>query len=322
MTSCAEKPINFAVNYCSDGDYQNCDAKTDAGDCIEEAGCKHPVVLSQDTYLGEFSGNQSGHSVSFADGYVGRIDSGCRSLKKDKFGGDVDWIAVMAKPGTPLKASVSHDPLSLVKPVVYLHNRAGGELIYSLPDDYGQASVSFLAPEELFYISIEENANYEFDYQSKCSDSNIKGGEDYVYSLKITNTKIKISDIGLVRSTASTKGKLTEAGQSQYYSVKIPVSSSLGVTLKTTNNSRFDVNPVLSPLSSSTRFEGGSDYSWIYAGEMFRTRTTTVDYISVFKDEIISKYASCDDSECEYLLAVTDYNSAYDYEYELTVQAK
>ena len=320
LAGCADQITDQIIHYCSDGDYQNCDAEYDAGDCLEEHGCKHPVSLSKDTYLGVFNGADSDSKVSFDDGYVGRIDAGCRSLKRDEFGGDVDWIAIKAVPGTPLKIDISRDDVSRVLPVLYLHNRAGGELVYSKPGDYGFNSISFLAPDELFYVSVEEKANYDFDYQSKCSDNDITGGEDYTYLLKVTNTDLAIQPIGRISGPAKQTARFTNSGETHYYSISTGITESLNIKITINTNKPSGAMPVMSPLSSQTSYDGSSEFSWIYAGDSLRSHTSRPELNSVFEDLISPKYASCGKTECEYRIAVTDFNAEYDYEYELTVE--
>ncbi len=329
LCSCVDAPNTMPFNYCEDGEYQNCSASRDAGDCLPGHECESPIEEAPDTYIAFFEGNTATDTFEYSDGYVGEIDKECHSLGYSNqscdgmcYGGDVDWIQFKAKPGTPLTITVERALNSLTSPIALLHASNGAELIYCPPNDYDKATLSFLAPEETFYLTVEEFKNYNFDYVSSCKAKNLTGGIRYHYVVKAEKDKdFVIRELGKVSSKKTFNIAFTASGQAHYYKVKIKKGRSLSLDVHSVPNT-CEGSPVISPIihnESHSAYNGG--FSWSkYGAELIRSRSEEAECNTHV--EFDESMASCEETACEYFFVITDYNGVASYEYELTVTSE
>jgi hypothetical protein len=316
---CANSPSAELFDYCAAGGYQNCDASEDAGNCLESVGCDHVFSSERDTYLSRFKGNKAENAGKYSEGYVGKISPGCQLLKPEKYGGDVDWIAFETTPGDPLHISVTRGINCSTKPVVYLRNRYGNELIFQAPNSIGQANLDFLAPDSLFYISIEELENYQQSYKSSCRDSNMAGGDDYCYVVQVSSKRQNVMDLGVIGSKKEyTDSFSSDAAMIHYYQFKTDHPAGIQVTLKPADSKKYGVYPVVSALNrnaDSENFSGG--YDWVLYGK--KLDQSGLDGDAAYQWHFDKDVAACSEDGCEYWLVVIDYYAFTDYDYTLTI---
>lgn len=312
---CASDFSENAVDFCAEGNYQNCDTSVDAGDCIQD--CKTPIVETTDTYLSYFDGNTAQGRYNTTDGYIGKIDNSCVEYTTDpeSFSGDIDFIAIQATPGTPLRVSVQRVSASMTQPLVLLYDSRGGELIFSMTENQSFTTMQFLAPEEKFYLSIAESSNYRYDGLPYCSEM-ISSGDDYRYLLQIENADIEVENLGMISSNTTHQAQLENIGDTHYTQFKTPADiDKIQITLSTSDGDHY---PVLSPLRRNTTqigYTGG--YEWVLSGALLATRDAET---GLSHYEIPKEYAQCDEDNCEFWVVTTDYNSSADYTYTLQIQ--
>ncbi|MBQ9395877.1 MAG: hypothetical protein IJU23_10250 [Proteobacteria bacterium] len=338
LLGCADQVEYQKIDYCA-LNYQNCEASLDedicltktapascktskdTADCIIDGDCDNEADES-DAYQGSFDGNTSSTQTS-SPGYIGVIDRQCHTLNASQVGGDVDILPIKSEPGKPLKIDVYGAQDSKIQPVLYLKSKSGGNLIYSLPEKTGFASLSFLAPDDLFYVSIEEKSNLEKDYKSKCDDSSVTGGSKYQYILNVTlEPTLSINNIGrFAGSVNPLPQEFTASGQSHYYMFSAKEDKTLTVTVQPLPNSPINAMPVLSPLSKNAP-EGTSIYSWVLYGGSLKSGGTVDENSRFFtKIEFTSEYGECENGYCQYIVVVTDYEGHYGYSYQLSISS-
>ena len=208
---CATEPDSGPYDYCAAGDYQNCDVIRDAGDWVKSEGCDNPVTMA-DIYLGRIGseamdaqGNilRGGKNLAAGagtgnDGYIGEIDNRCHQQgMKDGTtlvsGSDLDFIQIDVTPGTALRVSAERAFNSATSPVLYLYGEGGSELMTARADDGGTAYIDLIAPSNPFYVSVEEWKNYNYNRKLVCEPTQLSGGHEYRYVLKVTD--VQSSDI-------------------------------------------------------------------------------------------------------------------------------
>lgn len=282
---------------------------SDAGDCLDKSRCDHPVDIERDVYAVDFEGNLADNAGRLST-YIATIEEGCRSLGPDLWGGDIDYIPIKAEPGTPLTIDVVSIGSSKMDPVLYLLGQNGGDLVFA-ESSYGIASISFLAPESLFYIRVEEYKNYNY-YRDSCVDW-LVGGDDYKYRVNIRKTDKTATSFGLLTGKKVFNAKIEEAGDVNYY--KFSASSELKLEVVVTSNDENSA-PVVSQIDRNTSgktYAGG--YQWLNYGEALNSNSSQGRRILNVSN------ADCSNDNCEYWFAVTDYDghAGYDYQIELNV---
>lgn len=343
LSGCADQVTYEKTDYCA-LEYQNCEASLDedrcltltapatchpskdAADCVIGGKCPNEADEA-DAYQGSFEGNTAS-SQNNSPGYVGVIDRKCHTLKEalneELVGGDVDIIPINAEPGTPIKVEAYRVLGSRIQPVLYLRSKMGGNLIYSLPDKNGFTSMSFLAPDDLFYISVEEKDNLDIDYASRCYDSDVTGGEKYQYVLTVDrDSAFNVVTIGTFDSDVIPEPQhFSASGQSHYYKFSGSKNKKVIVTVQPLPKSPLSAIPVVSPLSKNA-MDGTSSYSWVLYGKSLKSSTSRDEhYLNFTKIEFSSEYGECDDDNCQYMIAVTDYEGNYDYDYQLSISLR
>lgn len=340
VSGCADQIEEEIIDYC-ELNYQNCEAalvedncltKTpmesciaykDTPDCIIGEACPNSASES-DAYQGNFNGNKAAETGK--SGYIGVIDRKCHNLNSVEVGGDVDIIPIKAEPGTSLKVQVFRTNISKIQPVLYLKSKAGGNLIYSLPDIYGNTTLSFIVPDDLFYVSIEEKSNLDIDYSSTCDDSLVTGGSRYQYIVKVENNpELSLIPIGSFENTTVTPKtmRFTASGQSHYYEFTTKAGKTPTVIVEPLPDSPSESQPVVTPLSKNAP-SGSSFSSWVLHGPLLKKSDLgetgyNDNYQSYSRIAISQEYGDCSSGYCKYTIAITDYEGHYGYDYQLTI---
>ena len=256
LWGCATEPDVGPYDYCAAGDYQNCDVIRDAGDWIKSEGCDNPVN-TEDIYLGRIGENIQGSQGTLMggknlaagagsgnDGYVGEIDNSCHKQGMrgvtQYSGSDLDYIRVEVAPGTALRVMAERAFNSATSPVLYLYDDGGNELMTGRADDGGTAYIDLIAPTNPFYVSVEEWKNYNYNRKLVCEPTQLAGGHDYRYVLKITDVQgSDISDkLGLLSYRADQGNTILgqsakpihfeHSGQNHYVSFDFDVTNTGG----------------------------------------------------------------------------------------------
>ena len=296
ILGCASDPgVDIPDSFCDLGDYQNCDFSRDAGDCVLDTDCGHPVG-EEDVYLGDFTANaalrdeagnpqKKGHK----DGYVGEIASDCDDSKQRSSSGDGDFIEVHSDWGAPIQITVERVVGGAIHPVVYLYDRAGRQIVFSGNPKATTAEFFLRAPSDTFYLYVRE---YENTVKAVCPDGSPNGGKEYRYQLNIRDAKVKVTDLGDIQSTQTSDYKFTRRGDGHYFELK---SGSSGIKVSLNGKGKL----VMSPLAYHTSTPDG----WVWAGTDLKPDSEHQE-----SGVIPSEYASCDGQVCTYGFVVTDYD--------------
>ncbi len=298
--------------------YQNAQAGKDAGQCVDIADCNSPVNKEEfrHVYSAQFEGNESAEISKDYVGYYGVIDGECHEWYKDKdtqkqiYAGDMDYIELDAKPGTPLVVDVVRVPGHKTQPIVTLRNSDGIDLVYSGTAGAGMAQISFLMPGTKAYIAIEDAANYAGARVENCSHYSWTGGDKYHYVLTVKRAGFSLEQSGTLKGDTevlSMMGSLPAPGSTQYYSIKVPPGADFSVELvPNAAGYRTAITPVT------------GNYDWIYAGTTTLAQTQELTYTKEdFKGNV--RY---DDQYEKYIFAVSDLDANYGYSYTIKARVK
>ncbi len=306
MFGCAEQSHHIDPN---EG-YQVVSFEYDGADCIAGDVCVNAFNEERDIYKTPFEGNRSGDE-RYRSGYFGYIDDGCHSIRSNASRADIDVIGVDVMPGAALRVAVSSASMqSTLNPVAYLLDSAGKDLLFSMNAGNAiDAKLSFLAPTERFYITVESGANEASGSAQACVDGQThRGGERYGYAVVIE----PISDTELIKSfgeISNAKEYRTKfggsAGTALYYKAKVPDGMDLRVDLQT---SSINAYPTISPINRKDW------YRWVYAGDVLKS---TFDPSALTATATVSSdYA---DDEGYLWFAISDFNAGKGYNFKLTV---
>ena len=312
---------------CADQDYPNVDygrnyqnalAGKDAGQCVQTSDCIDPVVKEEyrQVYSAPFEGNQAFEINKDYVGYYGVIDGACHEwylndqTEKQIYAGDMDYIELDAKPGTPLVVDVVRVPGHKTQPIVTLRNSDGVDLIYSGSPQAGITQIAFLMPGDKAYVAIEDAANYSGAHVDNCSLYSWTGGDKYHYLMTVKRADFSMEQSGTLKSDTevlSMKGSLPSPGSTQYYSIKVPMGADFTVELVPNSAGyRTAITPV------------DANYDWIYAGTKTLADTQSRSYSKAdFKGNI--RY---DDIYEKYIFAVSDIDASYGYSYTIKARVK
>ena len=311
---------------CADQDYPNVDygrnyqnalAGKDAGQCVQTSDCIDPVVKEEyrQVYSAPFEGNQAFEINKDYVGYYGVIDGACHEWYKDKdtqkqiYAGDMDYIELDAKPGTPLVVDVVRVPGHKTQPIVTLRRSDGRDLIYSGTAGAGMAQISFLMPGPKAYIAVEDAANYASAGVDNCSHYIGTGGDKYHYILTVKRANFSLEQSGTLKGDTevlSMMGSLPAPGSTQYYAIKIPIGADFTVELvPNAAGYRTAITPV------------DTDYDWSIAGASeladSPNRSYSKEDFTSFTYEIPYE---------KYIFAVSDLDANYGYSYTIKARVK
>ena len=281
----------------------------DAGDCIDISRCPYPVDKQRDVYAVSFEGNTA-ENVGEVTQYIEALDLECRQLGIGQWGADIDYIPIQTEPGTPLEVTVQSVDGSLAQPIASLLAENGGELIFAKPH-YGRLTLSFLAPGKLFYIRVEESQNYTLNYLDACSQY-LLGGEKYQYEVKVETSGMQPISLGNIDSDRSFQGTLARVGDVHYYRFTAAQALKFKVALVDADHS-LSVAQIDRNVGRQS-YAGG--YQWMQYGKALKPEN------GGNSRELDVAYADCLEGQCEYWIAVTDFeaNSEYTYEIRLTLR--
>lgn len=307
LTSCADQTDAMIEDYCSYGNYQNCDLTRDAGECLAGGMCENPVN-EKDVYLGDFSSNTAADNKRYADGYLGRIENKCRLLNDSKYSADSDILEIHTTAGAPLSILISPASKSQLLPISYIYssnkkNEAEQLLFYDSQN--GRAGFYLRAPQDVFYLQVFETYNEAMYGNDQCSDADVYGGDSYRYIIRISDAEIDIKDLGTIGKQRTESNRFSKMGEVHYYKVKASPNG-----LKFSFDSKHAT--VLSPLL----YNSSTPESWAWSGEKLNPNRN--EQINGFID---SKYADCGVDECTYGFAVSDYYGDTDYQYKMTIES-
>lgn len=284
----------------------------DAGDCLDTSRCEYPVDKNRDVYTVAFDGNTAENAGSL-EKYIATFDKVCRQHQNGSWNGDIDYIPIQAEAGTPLSVSVQRTSDSEASPLVWLLAKNGGDLIYVKPTSYGRASLSFLAPDDLFYIRVEEMNNFGLKFDENCSNY-VSGGQNYKYEIKVEKSDKEPISLGYLLDTASFNGHISEAGEANYYKFTTAPDIKFEMILDYPDSSSQSTFSQIDRNQKGGSYAGG--YAWVqYGGELDPAFTRGKGMLEASKADCSSEY-------CEYWFVVTDYDGHADYDFSFELRKK
>ena len=299
--------------------YQNFDGvnEQDACNCqVADEVClmKTECNPENDIYRAPFDGNEADGIVESYPGYYGRIDSaesGCFIWSGNDLGGDIDYIRVKTKSGTPLNVSVRAAGKSKMKPVISLIDMDGYPLMVGYPY-HVETSMDFLAPGDEFYIGIEDEHNQRLSTEKNysCVAKDLVGGTNYDYLMHVNPTSsIYIRDMGIVsESLAYPVVTLNRHSEIHYYKVQV----SLGYNLKIT------VTPKKSVCEIIYSYEVKDTHQW----GIRTTQAWESQIKSGITEGIIPSSAGVTKGDmAEFTLMIMEYTGENNCTYELVLEA-
>ncbi len=284
----------------------------DAGDCLDTSRCEYPVDKNRDVYTVAFEGNTAENAGSL-EKYIATFDKVCRQHQNGSWNGDIDYIPIQTQPGTPLSVSVQRTSDGEASPIVWLLAKNGGDLIYVEPADYGYASLSFLAPDDLFYIRVEEWNNFGLNFDENCSRY-VSGGKKYKYQVHVEKIDKEPISLGYLSNHASFNGHISEAGNVNYYTFTANPDVSFEIILHHADKSSQPTFSQIDRNKKGASYAGG--YAWIQYGDAMDPSFTHG------KGVLDASKADCSSESCEYWFAVTDYEGKANYDYQIEMKTR
>ncbi|MDX9720953.1 MAG: hypothetical protein RBU37_09390 [Myxococcota bacterium] len=195
-------------------------------------------------------------------GLRGVIDGECHQYTNG-YGPDLDIVSIRAPVGTPLEIVIEPAQGSLIDPLLLTHD---GARYLNYNDNLGpgqSASRSVIiapyANELPIHVIVQDARNY-FNYNPKqyyddCSQ--MLGGDDYAYILRVRRIDWPTEDLGNLSQTLTGRGTIAAPGDVKYFSFTAPGNAQPTVTLNRTGSSDF-------VLSGSGLKTSGGDLQWTY----------------------------------------------------------
>jgi len=311
LGGCADEvtPSTFVPNETYYVPYKN---NEDAGDCLSHQGCARPYNTLGGDYASYFEGSLITNDPNqYPSGYFGIIDANCHSLSSDYWGGDVDYIGILAEPGTPMEILVTRTTFGVIEPVVTVYDREGRTLLLNMAQTGDsqtahQARATILAPSEArFYIAVEDQTNYDNSWTPACMSS-YRGGDKYGYIVKINKyDALPKHELGYLTAPQTVNGSIDKPGETNYifWETDPDIDKVLvSVRRRTADNRHL---PKLSSLNLKDR-----GYVWIQTNDLVSENI-----------EIARLYGVPSDGgqRLRFGVVVSDYNGRHGYDFEVTV---